>query len=132
MTLTFKDGTTAEIVRVAFRGTYDGITMDHAREASDTALRECRERMERHRQDPDLPAYLFLDPAQAWWPEQNGTSEWRENYPLLPLCHYTMKASFAGTALNIDWFGDAPQGEQTLDGMLRKAAAVVDFSQFAR
>ena len=43
-----------------------------------------------------------------------------------------MKASFAGTALNIDWFADAPQGEQTLDEVLRKAASVVDFTQFAR
>lgn len=132
MKLNFKDGTTAEIVRVAFRGTYDGITMDHAREASGTALRECRERMERHRQDPYLPAYLFLDPALAWWPEQNGTSEWKENHHLLPLCHYTMKASFAGTSLNIDWFADAPNEEQTLDEVLRKASSVVDFTQFAR
>ncbi len=132
MKLVFKDGTNAEIVRIAFRGTYDGIKMDHVREASDRALRECRERMERLRQDPDFPAYLFLDPAQAWWPEQDGTSEWKENYHLLPLYHYTMKASFAGTALNIDWFGEAPDEAQTLDEVLRKAASVVDFTGFAR
>ena len=132
MKLVFKDGTNAEIVRLAFRSTYDGVTMDHAREASKAALRECRERMESHRQDPDLPAYIFLDPAQARWPEQDGKSGWKENYHLLPLYHYTMKASFAGRCLNIDWFDDAPEEEQTLDGMLRKAASSVDFAHFAR
>lgn len=132
MKLVFKDGTNAEIVRLAFRGTYDGITMGHAREVSDAALRECRERMERHRQDPDLPAYLFLDPVQTLWPEQNGKSGWIENYHLLPLYHYTMKASSAGRSLNIDWFADALEEEQTIDGMLRNAASIVDFARFAR
>ena len=67
MKMIFKDGTTAEIVRIAFRGTYDGITMDHAREASDTALHECRERMERHRQYPDAQCFALClrDPTVA-------------------------------------------------------------------
>lgn len=132
MELTFKDGIRAELTRLAFRGTYDGITMVNARKASDGALRECRERMERALRDPDLPPYLFLDPALAWWPEQDGRSEWREDHHLLPLYHYTMKATSSGRRLNVDWFGDAPEEGGTLDEMLRKTASVIDFHLYAR
>ena len=131
MKLTFKDGVQAEVTRLAFRDTYGNSRMQELEETLDKIRTECRKRMTDFRKDADLPSYVFLDPVRMDWAEGIGPKRWTDA-EVLPLYHYTMRVHAGGKCLHLDWFDDAPTEGRSLDGMMQRAASVVEFEVYAR
>ena len=131
MKLTFKDGIQAEVIRLAFRGTYGESRMYELEETLDNIRSECRKRMTNFRRNADLPPYVFLDPVQMDWAEGAGPKRWTDA-EILPLYHYTMLVNAGSKHLHLDWFDDAPADGLSLEEMLARAASVVEFNEYAR
>lgn len=131
MKLTFKDGIQAEVIRLAFRGTYGESRMYELKETLDKIRTECRKRMTDFRRNADLPPYVFLDPVRMDWAEGAGPKRWTDA-EILPLYHYTMRVHAGCKHLHLDWFDDAPADGQSLETILARAASVVEFNEYAR
>ena len=131
MKLVFKDGIQAEVIRLAFRGTYGDSRMYELEETLENIRSECRKRMTDFRRKADLPPYVFLDPVQMDWAEGAGPRRWTDA-EILPLYHYTMRVRAGSKHLHLDWFDDAPADGRSLEEMLARAASVVEFNEYAR